>query len=171
MDPIKKHLSDLPKKAAKAKKENIAFFKRLKKLKPKKLDEVLHQEHEEVFENTDCTQCANCCKTTGPLFTERDVERLAKHFKMRPAQFVTKYLHKDDDYDWVLNSLPCPFLAADNYCSVYSVRPKACKEYPHTDRKNQREILSLTQENSAACPAVFEMVERMKKNLELASKS
>ncbi len=31
---------------------------------------------------------------------------------------------------------PCPFLGDDNYCSVYEARPKACREYPHTDRKN-----------------------------------
>jgi Fe-S-cluster containining protein len=24
----------------------------------------------------------------------------------------------------------------DNKCSIYEVRPKACREYPHTDRKN-----------------------------------
>ncbi len=164
MDPVEKHLQDLSAKAKKNRVENQAFFKKLRRLKGGKLDGIIHEQHDEVFEETDCLTCANCCKTTGPLFTEKDIERLGKHFRMRPAEFVTKYLHKDEDNDWVLNVLPCPFLGTDNYCSIYEVRPKACREYPHTDRRNQREILSLTQRNIASCPAVFEMVERMKKN-------
>ena len=31
--------------------------------------------HDEVFEEIDCLSCANCCKTTGPLFTEKDIEK------------------------------------------------------------------------------------------------
>ncbi|MFN2424681.1 MAG: YkgJ family cysteine cluster protein, partial [Cryomorphaceae bacterium] len=40
--------------------------------------------------------------------------------------------------------------------------PKACREYPHTDRRNMQEILDLTLKNAAVCPAVFEILERMK---------
>ncbi len=164
MDPIKEHLGDLPAKAKKVKTENKAFFKKLKKVKLGVLDAQFQEVHEEVFEKTDCLTCANCCKTTGPLFTQKDVERIAKHFRLRPAEFIDKYLHHDEDYDLVLNSLPCPFLNDDNYCGIYEVRPKACHEYPHTDMRNQKQILALTAKNAEICPAVFEMVERMKSN-------
>jgi len=81
---------------------------------------------------------------------------------MRPAAFTEKYLRTDEDGDQVLQLLPCPFLGTDNYCGIYEVRPKACREYPHTDRRNMHEILDLTLKNTAVCPAVFEILERMK---------
>ena len=46
--------------------ENKALAKKLKKSKPKRLDNVVHQLHEETFEKVDCLECANCCKTTSP---------------------------------------------------------------------------------------------------------
>jgi Fe-S-cluster containining protein len=45
---------------------------------------------------------------------------------------------------------------------VYQHRPTACREYPHTDRKRMHQILDLTMRNTAVCPAVFTIVERMK---------
>ncbi|MFB0925453.1 MAG: YkgJ family cysteine cluster protein, partial [Vicingaceae bacterium] len=47
-------------------KENKALVKKLKKSKPKSLDDTVHQLHEETFEKIDCLACANCCKTTSP---------------------------------------------------------------------------------------------------------
>lgn len=140
------------------------FLAWLKKKKPKDLDIVAQNLHDEVFEEIDCLNCANCCKTTGPLFTERDIERIASHLKMKPYQFIEKYLHKDEENDWVLNELPCPFLGYDNYCMIYDVRPKACAEFPHTDRRKLYQINHLTIKNTLICPAAYEVVERMKAN-------
>ena len=117
------------------KKDNRAFFDKLKRTKPKQLDDKIHQLHDEVFENIDCLTCANCCKTTSPIFYNKDVERLAKHLRMKPGDFIEKYLRIDEDKDYVLKQSPCAFLGADNYSSVYDARPTACREYPHTDRK------------------------------------
>ena len=64
-------------------KENIQFFKRLKRIKPKVLDKLIHPAHEEVFECTDCLKCANCCSTTSPLFTDKDIARIAKHLRIK----------------------------------------------------------------------------------------
>lgn len=146
-------------------KENKQYFARLKRRKPKQLDQTVEALHEETFEEIDCLQCANCCKTTGPLFTQRDIERIAKHLKLRPADFVTQYLRVDEDEDYVLQQLPCPFLGTDNYCSIYEVRPQACAEYPHTDRKKFHQILDLTLKNTLICPAAQRVVERLKAEL------
>ncbi|NOT74199.1 MAG: YkgJ family cysteine cluster protein [Cyclobacteriaceae bacterium] len=143
--------------------ENKKFLLNLKKKDPRKVDDAFHQQHEEVFEEMDCLTCANCCKTTSPIFYQTDIERLAKGLRMKPGDFVEKYLKIDQDKDYVLISSPCPFLGSDNYCSVYEDRPKACREYPHTDRKKVVQIMELTSKNTMVCPAVFEMVERMKK--------
>ncbi|HLW33206.1 MAG TPA: YkgJ family cysteine cluster protein [Aequorivita sp.] len=158
-------LNHLPNKAKEAQPENKKFFATLKKKPPKHLDTLMQELHEEEFERTDCLTCANCCKTTGPLFTDKDVERISKHFRMKPQQFIETYLRIDEDKDYVLQSVPCTFLGADNYCSIYDVRPKACREFPHTDRKKFQQISNLTMKNVAICPAAYNIVEEMKKCL------
>ena len=160
-------LNALGKKASDKKAENKKFFTKLKKKPPKKLDYIMQELHEEEFAQTDCLECANCCKTTGPLFTNSDIARIAKHFKQKPQKFIDQFLRIDEDNDYVLQQVPCTFLGEDNYCSIYDVRPKACREFPHTDRKKFQQISTLTMKNVAICPAAFNIVEKMKKRIKL----
>ena len=159
-------LKNLPNRAKDTQKQNKKFFAKLKKRPLKQLDGIMQELHDETFSRIDCLECANCCKTTGPLFTDKDIERISKHFRMKPQAFVETYLRVDEDGDHVLQAVPCTFLGADNYCSIYEVRPKACREYPHTDRKKFHQITNLTLKNTAICPAAFEIVEALKKRLE-----
>ena len=139
------------------------FLRQLRKRKLKKLDETVKELHDEVFdEEVDCLSCANCCKTISPVFTDNDISRIAKHLKMKPGQFVETYLHLDEDEDYVLNESPCSFLGTDLYCSIYEVRPKACREYPHTSRVNFKKVIPLTMKNVEVCPAAYRIVERLK---------
>ena len=158
-------LQDLPQRAKEKQKETQAFFKTLKKRPPKQLDYIMQELHENEFNNTDCLNCANCCKTTGPLFTAKDITRIAKYLKLKPQNFIDSYLKIDEDNDYVLKTVPCTFLGTDNYCSIYDVRPKACREYPHTDRKKFHQITNLTLKNTAICPATFNIIEALKKKL------
>ena len=158
-------LQQLPHRAKENRKSTKKYFAKLAKQKPKQLDSTMQNLHEEAFEKLDCLTCANCCKTTSPIFTNKDIERIAAHLKMRPAQLVEKYLHIDSDGDYVLNSSPCTFLDEDNYCKIYDVRPKACREYPHTNRKQFHKILNLTLKNMSICPATFEIVLKLQKVL------
>jgi Fe-S-cluster containining protein len=130
----------------------------LRKMKDGPLDRLFHEAHDEAFCMTDCLSCANCCKTTGPLFTQKDIERIAKHLRMKPGDFIDSYLRIDEDNDYVLKEVPCAFLGADNYCSIYDVRPKACAVYPLTDLRNQKKQLNLTLKNAEICPAVAEVM-------------
>ncbi len=155
-------LDRLPEKAQSKKKENKQFFAKLRKKPPKHLDEMMQQLHEAEFARTACLDCANCCKTTGPLFTDRDIKRIAKLFNMKPAKFIEQYLYLDEEDDYVLQSVPCPFLGADNKCLIYDVRPKACAEFPHTNRKKFHKISQLTLKNVGICPAAYNIVEEMK---------
>lgn len=145
------------------KKQIRKFLQSLKNEKPGKVNTLAHNCHEEVFQEINCLDCANCCKTTGPLFKQKDIERLSSHLKIRPSEFIEKYLYIDEDDDYVLQKLPCPFLGEDNYCSVYEHRPKACREYPHTDYRDFHKITDLTAKNSQICPAVYSIVEKMQK--------
>jgi uncharacterized protein len=141
---------------------NSKVFGKLKRLKPKDLDKNVHQFHEEAFSHIDCLKCANCCKTTSPIFYQKDIERAAAALKIKPGPFIQKYLHMDEDGDFVLNESPCAFLDAENYCTIYEARPTACREYPHTNRKKMHQILGITEKNALICPAVSEIVEKLK---------
>jgi Fe-S-cluster containining protein len=147
--------------------ENKKFFEKLKKKPPKNLDYIMQNLHDDEFRKTNCLECANCCKTTGPLFTTADIERISKHFRQKPQQFIEQYLRVDEDNDYVLQSVPCVFLDNENYCLIYDVRPKACREFPHTDRKKFQQISNLTLKNVAICPAAYNIVEEMKKRIPL----
>ena len=164
---MKDTLKSLPEKAKQKHAENKKYLRKLKKRPPKNLDTVMQLLHEEEFSRTNCLECANCCKTTGPLFTDTDIVRIAKHLKVKPQKFIGDYLRVDEDGDYVLKQVPCPFLGTDNYCSIYQVRPKACREYPHTDRKKFYQINELTLKNVAICPAAYNIVEAMKREIEL----
>mgnify|MGYP002039512840 CR=1 FL=1 len=158
-------LTGLPKQAKDKHKENKKFFNSLKKKTPKHLDVLMQELHDDEFKKTDCLTCANCCKTTGPLFTDKDVARISKHFRIKEQRFVETYLRVDEDNDYVLKSVPCTFLGVDNECSIYDIRPKACREFPHTDRNKFQKISNLTLQNVAICPAAYNIVEAMKKRI------
>ena len=140
-----------------------ALFKKLKRArKARKLDDLVHELHNEAFEEINCLDCANCCKSISPIIHEKDIQRISRHLKIKPSEFTQTYLKLDKEGDFVFQQTPCPFLLPDNYCSIYPIRPKSCKEYPHTDRKNIQQILLLTLKNSFICPAVFKITKRMK---------
>jgi uncharacterized protein len=162
---LEQFLKNLGKLAKDKHNENKKFFDKLKKKAPKNLDYIMQEIHNKEFKKTDCLSCANCCKTTGPLFTLADIERIAKHMRLKPQQFIDKYLRIDEDNDYVLQSVPCTFLDSENYCLIYDVRPKACREFPHTDRKKFQQISNLTMKNVAICPAAYNIVEEMKKRI------
>lgn len=142
--------------------EHRKFLTQLKKKPPKNLDKMVQEVHREVFKEIDCTACANCCKSLGPLFTEADIERISKHFRMKLSAFENMFLQVDEDGDKIFQSMPCPFLGEDNLCSIYEVRPKACREFPHTDRKKIYQINHLTLKNTLFCPAAYLFVEKLK---------
>lgn len=156
-------LNSFNEKAKSQSRENKEFLQKLKRKAPRNLDDLFHEEHDNAFEEIDCLTCANCCKTTSPIFYEKDIDRLAKRLRMRPSEFIEKYLRIDEDKDYVLKKSPCPFLDAENYCVVYDDRPTACREYPHTNRKNMHQVLDLAYKNTLVCPAVLRIVEEVKK--------
>jgi Fe-S-cluster containining protein len=152
---------EIKKRAADKRKTFSVLFKKLKKRKPADLDIRVKEFHNQVFSRIDCLECANCCKTISPMLNDRDIGRLSKVLGMRPADFAVQYLRIDEDGDYIFRETPCPFLLPDNYCSVYDDRPKACREYPHTDRTRFYQVLDLTMKNTEVCPAVLEIVDAL----------
>ena len=142
--------------------EHKKFLVSLKKSKDKRLNALADQLHDEVFREIDCLDCANCCTSIPPIINETDVKRAAKFLSMRAADFKEEYLRVDEDLDMVMKTSPCPFLGVDNKCFIYEGRPRACREYPHTDNHEFLKHLKLHAPNSFYCPAVFHILERMR---------
>jgi hypothetical protein len=141
------------------------FLKRIPQKEAGKIDALVDELHEEAFEKIDCLQCANCCKTISPTLKKPDIERISKHLRMKESAFIDRYLHLDEDNDFVVKSLPCPFLGADNYCSIYEVRPRDCRDYPHSDKAGFLQKANLHTKNTVSCPAVFYIFEKLKEKL------
>lgn len=141
---------------------NRKLVQKFKKSNHRELDQSFHKEHDKVFKNIDCLVCANCCKTTSPIFRDVDIKRISSKLRMPIGKFVDLYLKVDEDNDQVLKQSPCSFLSGDNTCSIYEDRPMACREYPHTNRKNIYQILDLTLKNTHICPAVTKIFTNLK---------
>jgi len=124
----------------------------------KKMDCEIHQLHDTYTEKIDCLQCGNCCRILGPRITDNDIRKMAKGLNMSPSQVLDTYLRIDEDGDYVFIKMPCPFLMPDNYCIIYENRPKACREYPHTDRKKFYQVYKLSIKNAYTCPIAYEVL-------------
>lgn len=150
--------------AGNAESDNKTLLKQLKRKSSSEVDDLFHGLHQEVFDDINCLDCANCCSTISPIITDRDIDKIAKALRIKPSEVVAKYLMIDDDNDYVYRNHPCPFLGPDNYCSIYEDRPKACREYPHTDRRKIQQLFNITLKNAKVCPAVYLIFEKAKKN-------
>jgi len=164
MTTTKSLLNQLRKLAGDAEGDNQKLLKGLKRKPSSEVDELFQTHHEEVFEEINCLDCANCCSTISPIITDRDIDKISRALRIKPSEVVAKYLEIDEDNDYVFRSHPCPFLGPDNYCSIYENRPKACREYPHTDRRKIQQLFNITLKNAKVCPAVYLILERARKN-------
>lgn len=150
----------LPLMALKSAQNWKRFYSKNKK-KMEGMDVQIHSLHNKISSQINCLECANCCRSLGPRITDKDLERMAKILRMKAADVMAAYLRVDEDGDMVFQSMPCPFLGTDNYCSIYENRPKACREYPHTDRKRFYQIYNLSIKNASTCPIVYEVLEQL----------
>ena len=126
---------------------------------------ALPELHEEAFEKVDCLQCANCCKNYSPRFKTPDVKRISKHLGMKESRFIETYLRVDEEGDFVVKSTPCPFLGADNLCSIYEVRPSDCARFPYTDEDVIIRRQQLTLKNASFCPITYYVLDRLVEKL------
>jgi len=145
-------------KAASRQKQYAAYLKRPDK---KKVLKALPSLHEEAFSKIDCLHCAACCKNYSPRFKTPDIKRISRHLKMKESIFIDTYLQLDEDGDYVVKKSPCPFLAEDNRCSIYDIRPSDCHRFPYTDEDVLVDRPRITIKNSSFCPAVFYVLERL----------
>ena len=103
-----------------------------------------------------CSSCGACCRTPIATVTHYDIRRLMKGTGISAGRLVKLYANtdiacEDDDEDWIKLSygkrmiglrkkkmamkrgkktVTCMFLSPDRRCTVYSVRPMACRTHP-----------------------------------------
>ena len=162
MSYTKNLIKEMEKRTPSIDKENKTFLERLLKSKPKDLDKVVQELHYDEFDKIDCLECARCCNSLGPMIFESDIDRMSSALKMKTSAFKDLYILIDEDGDYIFKQSPCPFLCHDNLCMIYTNRPKACKEYPHTNRKRFYQVLKKTYHNAKTCPAVYSILKQLK---------
>lgn len=150
----------LKKAFEKVEEENWTFRAFLKGTEPDNLDKHVNELHKTLFAEMDCKSCQNCCKSISPVFNNKDIERVAASLQQSPDKFRSKYLEKVDG-EMTIKDTPCPFLT-EKGCSIYDCRPKTCREYPYTNKKDIVCRLINLVENCKVCPVVFEIFERLK---------
>ena len=91
-----------------------------------------------------CARCPGyCCTYPRICVTREDIKRLARHFDIPEAEAATQFTkdgHEKDEI--VLRHRPdehfvtaCRFLHPEKRrCTIYQVRPTACREFPGTKR-------------------------------------
>lgn len=143
--------------------ENLRFRRFLKmRADSDELDRQFKHLHNQIFKKYDCVKCRNCCKALGCEISKEEVEGCAQTLDMQEIEFVSKYLEENIDGGFSSKKIPCVFLK-DGKCLLNKNEPISCKEYPYTDKPGRLFSLYGVIENAKICPAVYEILEELKK--------
>ncbi len=113
--------------------------------------------------NYDCSKCpAYCCSVYGRVkVTNRDLKRLAKHFKVTESTARRRFT-KIYDGERILRqkkdsifSESCMFLnPLTRQCTIYDARPEVCREFPDAKRCAYYDLLQFEREQQGDETAV-----------------
>lgn len=158
-------LNKIFKLSKKREKDNTGFRIFLKGEDSKKVDKIVHQLEKEISHQIDCKECANCCKKLHPALGLDDIKVLSGIKKMSENAFKSKYVEKDPyDQSQYLKHTSCIFLN-DKVCSIYEHRPETCRSYPNLHKSDFSSRSLGMMESYAICPIVFNVIERLKLEL------
>lgn len=88
----------------------------------------------------DCSKCTGyCCSYDHIEVNDADIARLAKHFKLTPKAAKAKFIkivegktpvlrHRKDH---IFKSMCMFFDQEKRCCTVYTARPRVCRDYPN----------------------------------------
>ncbi len=85
----------------------------------------------------DCFRCGLCCQRYQPKVSLKEIEVISKRLGIVKDKFVTKYVQQVPTKEGFLlqrSEKGCVFLSFDDRdekagCIIYSVRPKACRDW------------------------------------------
>jgi Fe-S-cluster containining protein len=158
-----KLLRDWEKNAVRHESASFHILHRLRTVDdPGAVDALARAVHAEVFGQIDCTRCANCCKTASPGLGDAEVDRIAAWLDRPREAVIADFLEPyPADGRFRMRTIPCPFLGPDDRCTIYEVRPDACRNYPNTDRGGFTQRPRQHTWNTRTCPAVYHIVRRI----------
>ncbi len=143
--------------------ENLRFRRHLKS--HVFVERQFRRAAEEIHAQIDCRQCAECCRVTEVQLAERDVERLARFFRISENAFLEQYTAAGEDGELILRrtAAGCVFLEG-NDCTVYEARPGNCERFPHLLRGAGSMVSRMWQfvDRATYCPIVYNWMEAVK---------
>jgi Fe-S-cluster containining protein len=143
--------------------ENLRFRRHLKS--HVFVERQFRRAAEEIHDQIDCRQCAECCRVSEVQLAERDVERLARFFRITEKAFLEKYTATGEDGELILRrtAAGCVFLNG-NECTVYEARPGNCERFPHLLRGSGSIESRMWQfvDRATYCPIVYNWMEAVK---------
>lgn len=116
---------------------------------------------EQATDAVNCLNCAACCKNYSPRFKTHYMKRICQLLRLKESAFIERYLRLDKDGNYVAKSSPCPFLGADNGCSICEHPPSDCRRFPYTDEDVLLRRPALTVKNASFCPILFLVLEAL----------
>jgi Fe-S-cluster containining protein len=123
---------------------------------------------QEIEEEIDCTKCANCCRVATVQLSERDVEKIAKFLRIKPAEFLRDYTFESEEEGLILkrSDSGCIFLSG-NDCTIYESRPRTCVDFPHLIRGAGSFLSRMWQmpDRATYCPIVYNSLEAFKEEV------
>jgi Fe-S-cluster containining protein len=144
--------------------ENERFRQFLKNRNDDKTDALVHRLNEVISARIDCTACGNCCKELSPTLSKGDLKQIAEATRKSVEEVIAAYTERDAEGDTSFRHMPCCFLA-HNKCTIYQHRPEVCHSFPHLHKPAFSSRLRSAINNYAICPIVFNVIERMKKEM------
>jgi len=161
---LKKPLRQLAYNKRKHKQKLQGFLKKFDKIYIPEMLYFTEKASETTWRKVDCTECGNCCVQMTPTYTDEDIQRIAKHFKISKEDFIKKWLKKSSG-DYVNKKLPCQFLDSNKLCSIYEIRPHDCAAFPHLLRQPFDDNNKMYAQNINYCPATMEFIKDLEKNI------
>jgi Fe-S-cluster containining protein len=119
---------------------------------------------QDIEEDMDCRQCANCCRVATVKLQERDVEKLAKFFRIKRERFLKDYtIESEDGVVLKRGESGCVFLSG-NDCTIYESRPHTCENFPHLIRGAGSFLSRMWEmpDRATYCPIVYNSLEAFK---------
>lgn len=103
-----------------------------------------------------CRRCGNCCRIEGFVrLTEANVGEIASYLHLTEADFIERYTDLAADRQSLVlkdgRGNACIMLDGSGGCSIYPVRPRMCRTFPHE---------WVNADSAAYCPALAEIAAR-----------
>jgi Fe-S-cluster containining protein len=151
---LEKDLENIAQIAKQKEKENVSFQTYLKAQNAEKIDEIVHRLYEDILSQISCVECGNCCMNLRPIATVKELSRFVE------PENIEAFMY--------LKAFPCKYIK-DKKCTIYSDRSEECRSYPYLHRDNFIARTHGILQNYEICPIVFNVFERLKKELKWSS--